>query len=274
MSCVYCNGFAQVQEKFSNLEFCGQACQKDFYSLVGDGFFDQNPNYIQSRDVFWLLVGGNVTLLRPVIMATALGQANPDTRSRVLTWLMDKTAPIQRLINQSRDTYLFNLFRGAGLINNDELMKELNKSIPIEEEKKQILLKELIKKNKAKTAAFLMGPIRDYNTELVDACFNRHLDMVKLLLKEGLANPAYHRSACLRHAVNVENPEIVRELLIDNRAQINENVIQEAFVDSPNRDIIGMILDHQGSSKDMIRSILERVKDARLKAWIKDRGDL
>ena len=66
----------------------------------------------------------------------------------------------------------------------------------------------------------------------------------------------------------------VRELLIDNRAQINEDVIQEAFVDSPNRDIIGMILDHQGSSKDMIRSILERVKDARLKAWIKDRGDL
>ena len=88
MSCVYCNGFAQVQEKFSNLEFCGQACQKDFYSLVGDGFFDQNPNYIQSRDVFWLLVKGNVTLLRPVIMATALGV---DSHTVDMLWQLGAT---------------------------------------------------------------------------------------------------------------------------------------------------------------------------------------
>jgi len=243
-------------------------------------FFDNNPNWIQNRDTFWLLVEGNRTLLRPLILCTALAQASATTRNTVLNWITDVTAPIERLLGKSRMDWIHSLFHGAGLLNNAQIMNELFNRVPEvkqNEERVQTLLKEFIRKNKPESVLYLMGPLRDYNQELEEACSNKHREIVSILLKEGRANPAYQYSLSLRKACNVGDPEIVRMLLFDNRVKIsdrNYEALEEVMLYNIDKDIIGMLLDHEDIPKNILLQFISRVKDLDLQRWIKERANI
>lgn len=286
MSCEYCFSKNGLQKEIqSNRIFCNEKCQTNFYNYIGDGFFDNNPGWITDRDTFWLFFSTQPKRPASFLLAGALRDANDDTRAKVLRWLLDPTAPVKKAFGKSHEEFVRALFRGAAVLKAIPLMQEIITNVPnFNLQNSPNLLKEMIASGRAESAAFLMGPMRDYNKELRHACEEKHTSMVELLLKEGRANPAHNRSICLIRAATVNAIEIVHLLLLDNRVKVSDRNYRalEDAISNPNRDMIGMLLDYDShiSRKALVSMITPRQtgitdedKFNSFRKWIMDRWE-
>ena len=217
------------------------------YAHIGRGFFDDNPGWTRDRDTFWLLFSQPK---RPssLLLAAALRDAEDATRERVLTWLLAPDAPVQRVFGRSRDEFTFHLFRSAAKLDAVPLMRqimEMERTLKLDDPRVPGLLGEMIAAGRAQAAEVLMGPLRNYNEELLYACEKKHVAMVRLLLREGRVNPAWHNSICLIQACNVDSADIVSVLLADNRVKPSDraySALEEAIANQ-NRDSVEMLLE-------------------------------
>lgn len=267
MSCEYCFEKSGLKEEgHSNLYFCNTECQQNFYHHIGTGFFDDNPGWIKDRDTFWLFFSTQPKRPSSFLLAGALRDANDETRAKVLRWLLDPTAPVKKAFGKSHEEFVRSLFRGAAVLRAIPLMQEIITLVPnFDLQNSPYLLKEMIATGRAESAAFLMGPLRDYNKELKMACENNHVGIVELLLKEGRANPAHHESICLTQAANMGNLDIVLLLLRDGRSNVYAQNYRALYtaIDDRSNEVIEALLDFDARiSRDKLISFIKWHKGA------------